>query len=208
MAWQRFATLGTGNAEQTTLNGKKVERHIVWAGRIGRDTKVLAKDNLAEITSWTAPDGDGDGSYRFDISMCVELLHADGSGFKLAELEPYAQGTCTPGDSVCTEVHTTTSHGGLGSSGSVGEYPSMYMHAIKLGLSGESYINRFTGLRVYLEGSFDIGQSQFDAYAAAYEGFGRDHPGVVAQAIHDGFDPDDPATGIVVSTWSITDADA
>lgn len=197
-----------GGSEQTTLNGRKVEQHIVWAGRIGRDTKVLAYDNVNEITSWAAPDGDGNGSYRFDISMCVELPHADGSDFTLAELEPYAQGTCDPGESVHTEVHTTTSHGGLASSGTVGEYPSMYMHAIKLGLSGESYINMHTGLRVYLEGSFDIDQSQFDAYAAAYKGFGPDHPGVVAQAIHDGFDPDDPATGIIVSTWSVTDADA
>ena len=121
MAWQRFATLGTGNGEQTTLNGKKVEQHIVWAGRIGRDTKVLAKDNVNEITSWAAPDGDGNGSYRFDISMCVELPHADGSKFTLAELEPYAQGTCDPGEWVYTKVHTTTSYDGLAFSRTVGE---------------------------------------------------------------------------------------
>lgn len=208
MAWQRFATLGMGGgSEQTTLNGRKVEQHIVWAGYIGSDTKVLADDNVTEITSWAAPDGGGDGSYRFDISMCVELPHADGSDFTLAELAPYAQGAYD-NDSVVPKARAARGDNEMLNIGNVGDVASMYMRVIKLGLSGECCINRFTGLRVYLEGTFSVNKTAFDAYAAAYEGFGQDHPGIVAQAIHDGLSPDNPNLGIVVSTWSITDADA
>lgn len=206
MAWQRFATLGTGNGEQTTLNGKKVQQHIIWAGYIGSDTKALAADNVNKITSWTTPENES-GLYRFDMSMCVELLHADGSVFTLAELAPYAQGAYD-NDSVVPKARAARGDNEMLNIGTVGDVSSMFMRVIKLGLSGECYINRFTGLRVYLEGTFDIEKTTLDAYAAAYEGFGQDHPGIVAQAIHDGFTANDPALGIVVSTWSLTDADA
>lgn len=206
MAWQRFATLGTGNGEQTTLNGKKVEQHIIWAGCIGSDTKALAADNVDSITSWTTSEN-GSGSCSFGISMCVELLHADGSAFKLAELEPYAQGTYGY-DGVHPQVHTTRGDNEMLATGTVGDTSSMFMRVTKLGLSGKCHINRFTGLRVYLEGTFDVEKTALDAYVAAYEGFGKDHPGIVAKAIHDGFTANDPALGIIASTWSITDADA
>ena len=193
-------------SEQTTLNGRKVEQHIVWAGRIGCDTKAIAADNVNDITSWTTSENES-GSCSFDISMCVELLHADGSDFTLAELEPYAQGTYGY-DGVHPQARTTRGDNEMLATGTVGDVSSMFMRVIKLGLSGKCYINGFTGLRVYLEGTFDMEKTAFDAYAAAYEGFGQDRPGIVAQAIHDGFTADGPSLGIVVSTWSITDADA
>lgn len=198
-----------GGSEQTTLNGRKVEQHIIWAGRIGRDTKVLAADNVTKITSWTTPDDNDGDFYRFDINMAVNLLHADGSDFTLGELSPYAQGACDPSDRVHPEVRPVAPYMGQLGAGSVGNSSSMWMDVTKFELSGENFINRFSdGLRVYLDATVAIYRPQFDAYAAAYEGFGQDHPGIVAQAIHDGLSPDNPELGIVVSTWSVTDADA
>lgn len=210
MAWQQVAHFGMGGSGQTTLNGKKVEQHIIWAGNIGSNTKVLADDNVSNITSWKTPDETESNSYEFAITMCVDLLHADGSAFTLAELEPYAQGTCKPGDTVCPEAHVVGSVTGTEFiTSSFGDYPSRYFSA-GLSVSHQgSYINRFTGLRLYLDATVHhMYQTSFDAYAAAYEGFGPDHPNVVAQAIYDAFDQNDPWLSVILSTWSITDADA